>query len=281
MECAICFESAEESNIRLMAVPCERCKTSVHGECLVDWLIRNGTCPVCRESVMIEERDREAQLPVSFEAVVQLLSSQPMAPTVVHALWFVASTTFSVCMPWFFFFTDVVVSFAGFLHLFAGHAMPRAIVSCLTGSVFLHVIFFVATSLHAIIQQGNQVQRERARLQSLTVAGVGALLTLPLFLDHEKGLAEHVSEGISLSSNLHVLGMEAAIYLCLTYALMFVMTIPAMIHPRPVWKVNYLCERIMFVCILSGMRSIADTRTLLALTSFSGILMSGVIFAME
>jgi hypothetical protein len=37
----------------------------------------------------------------------------------------------------------------------------------------------------------------------------------------------------------------------------------------------------MFVCILCGMKGIGDTRLLLALTSFSGILMSGVILTLE
>lgn len=261
-----------------MTVPCQHCKTNVHGECLVGWLVRNGTCPVCRTSVMDfgpgddgeMHNNLLAGMPISFEAVLRGI-------TMSQALWFLVSTTFSVCMPWFFFFTDVVVSFAGFMHLYAGHAMPRAITSCLTGSIFLHILFFVATTLHAIRRETSE---SRARLQALTVAGIGGLLTVPLFLDHETVSTNSLGNDF-LSTNMHVLGVEAAIYLCMTYTLMFVMTIPAMIHPRPVWKVNYLCERIMFVCIISGMKVIGDTRLLLALTSFSGILMSGVILTLE
>lgn len=287
--CLICFDSEGE----LMQVPCSHCKTFVHGECLVMWMVRGGSCscPVCRRVIVADPRTFG---PVVLEGEVMetvLRAGGMHVPTTMFEFaWLLLSLTASVCMPWFFFFTDVIVSFTGFMHLYAGFPMPESIVSCLTCSVLIHLAISVLSLTNI-----TRVMRRRLSLTLSLCAVLLALSTVTSLSSEMMGFVNEImSTQMNMQSNLVRLedlgslqhmasspwsSLASLGYLGMTYVLMFFMTIPAMIHNRSIWKVNYLCERITFVCIMAGMRSVGDARVLLALTSFTGILTSGVTFA--
>jgi hypothetical protein len=262
--CLICFDADGE----MMEVPCSTCKTFVHGSCLVEWIIRRGTCPVCRTDIVVRPRadeeggggeDLVAAIPVAFAEVVS------RASTVNQFIWLLLSTVVSACLPWFFYMIDLVGSLSGFVHMaLASRAragivgMPQGIVTCLTLSVVIHTLASTRLLLctHSL---GPKVM---------------IVLTLPLLIltsmPKTRLQVIEAMQGYEAATT-----MEAVIHILMTYALMFFMTVPAILNGKPGWKVGYLCQRIAFVSVLSVMMSLDDARHLLMICSLVSV-MTGV-----
>lgn len=268
LECVMCFDSEGE----LMAVPCV-CNSRVHGECLVSWLVRNGTCPVCRESIMRIEEDEPHLLPMlnpNFLQVVntvwQILADSPRTLDVNSFLASLVVMFLNLILPFVFFVSDVSCGVIAMSQLQTSGSISPHLCNVMAGTVVLHFLSFVLHLLNLSNARGTSAQRRN--LQLLLVFGVGMLLAVPLSTT-TKGQVGLEVKGVIDDDNCYMA------YLFLTYLLMFLMAVPATFHPRSIWKVNYLCERITFVSIMCGIRNLGDTRILLALTSFTGILTSG------
>lgn len=287
-ECVMCFDSEGE----LMAVPCV-CKSRVHGECLVSWLVRNGTCPVCRESIMRMDEDEPHLLPMldpNFLQVVntvwQILSSgvinntTPNTLDVNSVLASLAVMFLNLILPFVFFMSDVSCGVVAMSQLQTSGSISPHLCNVMAATVVLHFLTFVLHLLSLSSARGGNA--ERRMMQLLLVFGVGMLLAVPL--SSPMGLNDYGDrKGEEVKGTTAVMDDDNYVYhgyLFLTYLLMFLMAIPAAFHPRSIWKVNYLCERITFVSIMCGIRNLGDTRILLALTSFTGILTSGVSLAL-
>lgn len=272
-ECVMCFDGEGE----MMLVPCDSCESFVHGECLVSWLVRNGTCPVCRRSIMQfqdESRGGQLFLDPNFVQVANTVWEvwELLSRNNRNLLMSVAIMFFNFFLPLIFFLLDVACGVAVVSQMQAGNSISAHLCNVMSCSVILHFLSFV---LHLMSLSRGAVAETR-RLQMLLIFGMGMLLGVPFsnpvgvpsspmgVPGSPKWLVSQVSDSTGL------------VYLGMTYVLMFLMTIPAMFHPRSIWKVNYLCERVTFVSIMCGLRDIGDTRILLALTSFTGILTSGV-----
>jgi hypothetical protein len=282
MECVMCFDSEGE----LMAVPCV-CNSRVHGECLVPWLVRNGTCPVCRESIMrMDEDEPHLLLPMldpNFLQVVNTVwqiffsgtnNTNNIATNTLDVNGFLASLVvmfLNLILPFVFFVSDVSCGVVAMSQLQTNGSISPHLCNVMAATVVLHFLSFVLHLLSLSNARGESV--ERRMIQLLLVFGVGMLLAVPL--STAKGLDDYGNRGGEVKGAMGDDDNCYMVYLLLTYLLKFLMAVPATFHPRSIWKVNYLCERITFVSIMCGIRNLGDTRILLALTSFTGILTSG------
>ena len=51
-DCQICFETFTDQDEAIMEMPCQHL---YHKDCLMDWLTKKNTCPVCRKEVEADE----------------------------------------------------------------------------------------------------------------------------------------------------------------------------------------------------------------------------------
>jgi hypothetical protein len=305
-ECVMCFDDEGE----LMKVPCVTCRAWVHGECLVAWIIRRGSCPVCRESVMLNDAGAGG---VPATALDRMLMADPNFVETVATVWesltdmsntrqFILQIFIMVAnlfLPFLFFLMDVACGVMAMGQVEMHGSISPHLCSIMVSTLVMHFLVF---ALQLISLENN-----KRWVRILSFLGLVTVLITPFWLREEFQYMNMSSAGNKISAsntNLANLanfangmsnvmnsanpgnGMSNVMstgtnvmqwgYFGMTYLIMFLMTIPAMFHPRAIWRVNYLCERVTFLCIVCGLRHANDTRILLALTSFTAILTSGV-----
>lgn len=247
-----------------MKVPCPSCRINVHGKCLVEWLLTKPTCPVCRTNIL------EYAPPVNAQDALLLdIMNNP-----AQLIWTACAALVSIGIPWLFFLTDIVLGLAGFTYLYTDQDITPALSSCMVGSIFAHLItgFFTIPDLinpqppNATRHQGSHINTFGSLL-AMPLAATLCILSIMCCTIYDPTIEPKPSIGI----------LESTLYMGMSYILMFVVTVSAMVRFNiSSWKINLICMRIAFVFIMSNASSIADTKALVVSCSLVATVLSAM-----
>jgi hypothetical protein len=239
--CVICLDSS--GNVTKM--PCGQCRDKfVHADCLLPWILRNGSCPTCRGSLVACNHD------VTTETRV---GSMELART--PYIW-----------PWIMLIINVTASFGIFsTHMNAG-----------TNGSGSNANY--PTIVH---DQYRLVQPTRL---SLDIAQYAVLITSVIHMIGYYGLQNERTTRVStgfmywmlfvifvalLPPFVFALSFTAdAVLLLITYAVLIASTIPAMAMRSHQWRLSNVTTSILFCCSTLGVKQAGDVRLVLIMTLF-------------
>lgn len=247
--CVICLDSSGN----VVKMPCGQCIDKfVHADCLLPWILRNGSCPTCRASLVTCNHGVTAETRIG---------SMEIAHT--PYIW-----------PWIMLVINVSASFSIFdVHMNAG---TNSNSSSSSGGINNNY----PTTIH---DQYRLAQPTRLLLDisqyAVLITGIVHMVTY-YGLQHERTHTTRVSAGFVywmlfvifvalLPPFVFALSFTAdAILLLITYAVLIASTIPAMAMRSHQWRLCNVTTSILFCCSTLAVKRSGDVRLVLIMTLF-------------
>lgn len=241
LACVICLDSSGN----VVKMPCGQCREKfVHADCLLPWLLRNGTCPTCRASLVTCNHEKIR------------IGSMEIART--PYIW-----------PWIMLISSISTSFS----VFSSHMNPR--LGSLPSSpptlsihnqyrvtepmrIFLDIAQYavlITGVVHMVTYYGLHNQDATATIRRVSNGFVYWMLFV-IFV----ALVPPFVFALSFITD--------TMLLLITYAVLIASTIPAMAMRSHQWRLCNVTTSLLFNCSTLAVERSGDVRLVLIMTLF-------------